>query len=451
LPFIGNLHQIDPTKVHLILEEWMKQYGPVYQFRIGSSPVVAIADPTMGNQILRARPETFRRPNNVAAILRELGAEGVFSAEGESWRAQRKLSVAALSQRTLRDLYPKVRKVTYRLKARWQRLAPGQSLEIVEELKRFTVDVTTLIAFGHDANTIEHSDDIIQRRLEVILPSISKRIFALVPTWRYVRLPADRRLERALAEVRTWLHMLIVDARAKLDAEPDRAARPSNFLEAMLTARDDEGHLFSDNAIFANLITMLLAGEDTTAFTLAWAVHLLCDHPRWALKIRQEADSVLGASDIARDFGHASRLAVAAAVANEAMRLRPVAPFLLLDANVDTVVGDILIPKGASVAVMTRPPALDHSNFVDPHCFRPERWLGDIGGAHEVSTHTPFGSGPRMCPGRSLALLEMKTVLAMLCRNFEIIRDGSTDDVVEVFGFTMSPRGLRARLTARAA
>jgi cytochrome P450 len=446
---VGNLHQIDPTKVRLVFEKWVQQYGPAYRFRMRSSRVVAIADPKMGEQVLRARPETFRRPKRGATILSELGIEGVFSAEGEAWRPQRKLSVAALSQRTLRDLYPKVQMVTQRLKARWQKLKSGQPLEIVDELKRFTVDVTSLIAFGHDANTLEHDDDVIQRHLEVILPSISRRIFSLVPTWRFIRSPGDRRLERALAEVRQWLDALITDTRAGLAAEPDRAARPSNFIEAMLTARDDEGQPFSDEVIFSNLITMLLAGEDTTAFTLAWTIHLLCDHPKWTQEIREEADSVLGATDTGRDIEQVNRLSIPGAVANEAMRLHPVAPFLLLDANVDTVVGDIIVPKGTSVAVMARSPTMDPRNFADPHGFRPERWLGQPGGAHELSTHIPFGSGPRMCPGRSLALLEMKTVLAMLCKNFEIVRHGATEDVAELFGFTMSPKGLRVRLTPR--
>jgi cytochrome P450 len=86
------------------------------------------------------------------------------------------------------------------------------------------------------------------------------------------------------------------------------------------------------------------------------------------------------------------------------MRLRPVAPLLILDAKVDTTLGDLSLPKGTGVAVLPRPPALDQTNFVDPFAFRPERWLGDASGPHNVSTHLPFGSGPRMCPGRSLYL-----------------------------------------------
>ena len=449
-PLVGNMHQLDATKVHLVLEEWAGRYGSIYQFRMGSKRVVATTDPASIEQTLRTRPEAFRRSSKMDVVLSEIGIRGVFNAEGEAWRPQRKLSVASLAQRNLRQLYPSIRTVSERMKMRWERSATdGEVLDVVDELKRFTVDVTMLIAFGHDANTIEQVDDVIQRELEVILPAISRRIFAVFPIWRYVPMPSDRRLNRAFAKVRDWLDGLLSDARVRLKAEPDRANKPSNFIEAMLTSVDEEGKPFSDDVILSNLVTMLLAGEDTTAFTLAWAVHQLCDCPQWASELRREADAVIGSENVAVDVDAANRLKRANAVANETMRLRPVAPLMILDANVDTALGDILLPKGTGVAVLSRPPALDQTNFVDPLAFRPERWLGDASGPHNVSTHLPFGSGPRMCPGRSLALLEMKTFLSMLYKNFDVERVGASKDVSELFGFTMSPAGLRVRLHSR--
>jgi cytochrome P450 len=176
----------------------------------------------------------------------------------------------ALAQRHLRGLYPKLQTVATRLKKRWERLADaGAALDVVDELKRFTVDVTTLITFGHDVNTVEQGDDVIQRKLALVFPAVNRRLFALFPAWRLVRLPRDRRLDRALAELRAWLGELVLAERARLAAVPGRAEQPSNFLEAMLSARDDDGRPFSDDVIFGNLMTMLVAGEDTTG--MSWA------------------------------------------------------------------------------------------------------------------------------------------------------------------------------------
>jgi cytochrome P450/nitrite reductase/ring-hydroxylating ferredoxin subunit len=450
LPLVGNLHQLDVTRAHLVIEGWAARYGTIFQFRTGRRRVVATTDPALIDQVLRARPETFRRTGNLDKVLTELGVRGVFNAEGEAWRPQRKLSVAALAQRNLRQLYPNIRTVAERLKTRWQQAATaGETLDLVEELKRFTVDVTMLIVFGHDANTIGQKEDVIQRELEVILPAIGRRLLAFFPTWRYVQRPSDRRLNHAIDRVRAWLEALLSEARARLAADPERALKPSNFIEAMLTAVDEDGKPFSADVIMSNLVTMLLAGEDTTAFTLAWAIHHLCDSPQWASELRSEADRVIGPRDAAADLDAANRLARANAVANETMRLRPVGPFLFLEAIVDTSLGEYAVAKGETVAVLLRPAALEPKHFADPLAFSPERWLELSDGAHDVSAHLPFGSGPRMCPGRSLALLEMKTLLSMLYKNFYVERVGDSRDVTELYGFTMSPAGLRVRLHPR--
>ncbi len=451
LPFLGNIHQLDLSRFHLILERWAAQYGPVYLFRIGSKRIVAVSDPILCDQVLRARPETFTRASNIAPVFSEMGGEGVFSAEGDAWRTQRRLATFALAQSHLRGLYPKLQTVTTRLKKRWERLADaGASLDIVDELKRFTVDVTTLIAFGYDINTVEQGNDVIQRKLELVFPALTRRLLALFPTWRLVRLPRDRRLDRALTELRAWLGELVLAERARIAAEPGRAGKPSNFLESMLSARDSEGRPFSDDVIFGNLMTMLVAGEDTTAYTLGWAVHLLCNSPESVTELRREADELLGTSDVAGDIETANKLAWGGAVANETMRLRPVAPIVvILEAKAETVVGDLLVPEGTRVAVLARPAACGADHFAEPHAFRPQRWLGEHAGAHDVSAHIPFGSGPRICPGRVLALLEMKLLLSMLYKNFNVERVGGSESVREHFAFTMAPVGLKVRLRRR--
>jgi cytochrome P450/nitrite reductase/ring-hydroxylating ferredoxin subunit len=449
-PLFGNAHQIDLSKAHLVFEGWARQYGPTCRFWRGLTPIVVTSDAGMIDEILRARPETFRRSARTDATLSEVGIKGVFNAEGGAWRSQRNLAVAALAQRNLKQLYPHIETVAHRLKRRWdQAAATGEALDVVDEMKRFTVDVTMLVAFGHDANTVEASNDVIQRHLEVILPRLSQRILAVVPIWRYVRLPSDRRLDRALAAVRQWLADLLARTRRRLEADSDHANRPANFLESMAMAVDEHGEPFSDATIMSNLITMLLAGEDTTAFTLAWAIHELCDTPQWRDALRREADDVFCLPDVAADVDAVNRLAVASAVANEALRLRPAAPFSSATANVDTSLGEFFIPKGTTILTLFRPEAVDPTNFVDPLAFKPERWLDAPSGPHNPSAQIPFGSGPRMCPGRSLALLEMKTLLSMMYKSFDVERAGRAEEVTELFGFTMSPAGLRVRLRAR--
>jgi cytochrome P450 len=265
-------------------------------------------------------------------------------------------------------------------------------------------------------------------------------------------MPADRRVDAAVREIYAWLATVIENVRAGLAADPGRAQKPANFTEAMLSSRDAEGKPFTDEVIFANGLTMLLAGEDTTAYTLAWAIHHLCDEPSAAAALRKEADTVLADGAVPTDLEQANRLAFALAVANETMRLRPVAPAPFYEPNVDVILGGIAVPKGTTIIVPTRMATRDPARFESPGEFLPNRWIaGDTGGrTHDASVHVPFGSGPRMCPGRALALLEMRIVLAAIYKTFDVERVGAGADVREHMAFTMSPVGLRVRVRRRA-
>lgn len=456
VPILGNALQLDLDQLHTVFERWAAQYGSMYTFRLGMDRALVLSDPELTQQVMRARPETFRRTTKVQRVFEELGVDGLFSAEGAAWRPQRRLAMEALAHRNLRGFFPTLCLVAARLHRRWAAAAErGEALDVVEELKRFTVDVTTTLTFGHDINTVEDAGgDVIQRKLELVFPAFNRRLFALVPLWRLVRMPRDRRLDRALGELRVWIDGLVRDARARLAADPERQSQPAHFLEAMLLARDDEGQPFSDDTIFANLMTMLLAGEDTTAYTLAWAIHHLCDTDGAVRALRAEVDAAPRGEfprGVPASFEATNQLAYAGAVAQEAMRLRPVAPVVIFETLTDTVIRDVAVPANHPVVTLLRPPVLDAERFHQPNAFLPERWLdGAPAGAHEPAAHMPFGSGPRICPGRSLALLEMKLLLATLYGGFEVTREGAGGDVREQFAFTMSPVGLKVRLRPRA-
>jgi cytochrome P450/nitrite reductase/ring-hydroxylating ferredoxin subunit len=452
LPFVGHALHLDVKRLHLVLEKWARDLGDVYAFDVPHKSFLALGDPALIDAALRARPETFRRDERVEPVFEELSVGGVFSAEGVAWRPQRRLAMEALSQKNLRTFYPTLGAVAERLRRRWERAAEsGAVVDIQDDLMRFTVDVTTSLVFGRDLNTLDGGEDVIQRHLELVFPTFAKRLNALIPLWRFVRLPADRRVDEAIAAIRAWLAELLTEARARRAAEPD--SPPANFLESMLAARDDEGKPFSDEVLFGNAMTMLLAGEDTTANSVAWAVHLLCDAPSEVAELQDELDAALGEAPVPPDLERANRLDRASAVAQEAMRLLPVAPLNFLNANHDTMLGDIEIPKGTGVITLMRVPATNATYFERPLSFQPGRWVDATrgAGAHDPTVLQPFGSGPRICPGRTLALVEMRVMLATLYKNFDVERVGARQAVKELYSFTVGPQDLRVRLKRRAA
>jgi cytochrome P450 len=125
-----------------------------------------------------------------------MGITGVFSAEGDDWKRQRRLTAHALDASHLRQFFPTLIKVTERLKNRWNIAADKHTaVDVPQDLMRYTVDVTTNLAFGYDMNTLENEGDVIQGHLEKNFPMINRRINAPFPYWRYFRLHADRSLE----------------------------------------------------------------------------------------------------------------------------------------------------------------------------------------------------------------------------------------------------------------
>jgi cytochrome P450 len=383
----------------------------------------------------------------MADIFVELGLDGVLSAEGEAWRRQRRLTVEALSHRHLRGFFPTLVSVAERLRRRLAAAAAdGRAIDVQDAFNRFTVDVTTRLAFGYDMNTLEHDGDAIQHKLELLFPKAAERIMAMVPYWRVVRLPSDRRVDRAIAELRTFVLGLVEAARARAagGGEP-----PTNFLEAMVAARDEHGAPYDDDTLIGNCLTLMLAGEETTATTLSWAVHYLCDAPATVAALQRELDAA-GIDGVPDQLEQTARMPTAHAVLLEATRLRTIAPLMFLEPLADDVVGGVAIPKGVNVGMLLRAPTQRAAHFADPERFRAERWLGEPAGAHEPHTHLPFGSGPRICPGRNVALTEMKVALGTVLSCFDLERADDGGAVREVFGFTMRSEGIRVRLRPRA-
>ena len=449
LPLVGNLLQLDRARLHLTAESWRRTYGDFYRFRNGPREIVVIADPEVIAGVLRDRPDGFRRTRRLAGIAHEMGFQGVFSAEGDAWRRQRPMVMAGLDPAHVKSYFPTLVRVTERFAARWRRAAEaGSAIDLQADLMRYTVDVTSGLAFGIDINTIESHDEVIQQHLDKIFPALFQRVMAPFAYWRLFKLPADRVLQRHLAELQRTVNEFISLARKRMDAEPGRRANPTNLIEAMIAARDTPESGVDDIDVAGNVLTMLLAGEDTTANTLAWMIWLLARNPAALQRAREEVLSVAP-----RRYEQLAELRYIEACANETMRLKPVAPIIMLEPVRDTVVAGIEVPAGQLLLLLMRPGATDERYFPDPQAFDPARWLEPAAKSASSAKRVamPFGAGPRLCPGRYLAVMEMKMVMAMLLAGFDIESVGTASgaEPPEHLAFTMAPVGLEMRLRNR--
>jgi len=456
LPLLGNALQMDPPRMHLQVEQWCSEFGPIFKLSIGPRRLLVLADHTLIAKVLRDRPEGFARTTRLQQIWTELGLPtGVFSANGDVWKRQRRMVMASFDPAHVRSYYPAMQAVAQRLSARWQRAADsGTAIALQPELMRYTVDTIAGLAFGAEVDTLGSDGDVIQQHLDKLFPVVYRRLFATLPTWRWFPSAADRELARAVVEVNRAIDGFIEQARTRLDADPARRAAPPNLLEAMLVAADEPHSGIDDQQVAGNVLTMLLAGEDTTANTLAWMLHLLWRHPAaWATAV-DEVRRVVG-DCAAPSMEQLARLDFIEACCHETMRLKPVGPLSVLQTIRDTTIGDVRVPAGVVVINAMRRDCLSDPLIANAAAFEPARWLdgGSTAGEAAASPRRismPFGAGPRICPGRYLALLEMKLAMATLLRDFEITSVDTPDGgpARELLQFTMAPVGLSMRLKA---
>ncbi len=447
-PLFGNIFSLRPRTVHQSFEQLALRYGPLFRTHFGPRPVLFVADHALVLSVLKARPDVFRRPKIIANISAEMSGEvGVFMAEGAEWRNQRRMVMAGFAPHAIKAYFPTLIKVVLRLEKRWEKAASmGATIDLSADLKRYTVDVIAGLAFGTDVNTLEFDDNTLQVCIDEILPAISRRGFSLLPYWRWFRLPQDRRLDRSVQALRSAVADLIAQARARMTANSELQTKPSNLLEAMIVAADAPDSGLSDDAVAGNVSTMLIAGEDTTANSIAWLLQLLHENPACLAKATAEV-AQLANDPASYSLEAMDSLAYLDACVSESMRLKPVAPFVNVEPIQDTVIADVAVPKGTVVMCLLRSDTMKDAHFKDAALFKPERWLNEAAPV-DKRISTPFGSGPRTCPGRYLALLEIKLAVAMLLARFTLhsvtARDGKP--VQERFGFVMSPHELQMRL-----
>ena len=417
LPLLGNALQIKTERMHLQLEAWARQFGTIYRLRIGPQRIMVVAGHKEIGTLLRDRPEGFGRSNRLAEISKEIGLpNGVFGANGEVWRRQRRMVMAGFDPAHVKRYFPALQEVAQRLARRWTVAArQGAAIDLQADLMRYTVDTIAGLAFGAKVNTLESDGDIIQQHLDKIFPALFKRMFSPFPVWRWLPSRADRELADSVSAVLDAVDGFVSQARERMAGQPELYEHPNNLLEAMISAADQPASGIDDTQVAGNVLTMLLAGEDTTANTLAWMIHLLWQNPDVLAKAVAEVRSVCG--DMRElTLEHMARLDYLEACTHETMRLKPVAPFIGFQALRDSQVGDVKVPAGTLIISVMRYDAVSETHVRNAAVFSPERWLEENNPALQPTSakrlSMPFGGGPRMCPGRYLALLEIKIAMA---------------------------------------
>jgi cytochrome P450 len=450
LPILGVATKIDLPNLHRQIEEWADEFGDVYRLDFPFGNQMVITRPSMIQAVSSDRPNGFVRVKKMDRILRDGGVHGVFNAEGEEWKIHRSLVTKGLDVKHQKQFFPHLVATIEKLYNKWSKDAEsGEPFDIQQDLLRFTVDVSVWLAFGYEINTLEQKEGVIQDHMEKIFPTIFERINMPIPWYRLFKSKSDREFDRAVEEMNKLVDKFIEDAQKKIEQNPELKEKPSNLIEAILVASETEDAI-GPKQVRGNLLTLLMAGEDTTAHTLIWMIYELSALPDIQEQIRKEVDSVLLDKQLVTEYELNNKLRYIEAVANESLRFKPVAPIILHEAIRDTEIEGFEIRSGQKILTQYRHGALSEKYFSEAREFKPDRWLKESRcPVHNTDAFTPFGAGPRYCPGRNLAILEIRSVIAMLFKNFNVELITPYEDVREIMAFTMMASGYNVRLSKR--
>jgi cytochrome P450 len=413
---------------YLVAGEWLirrlfDHYGPVVSIPLPGIPVVLIKDPELVKQVFTEKPDILLGGKGVRPSALIYGTGSMFVQDEPEHLRRRKLLTPPLHGKALENYRPIIEDSTRQAVAGWPTDKPFEMLRAARDL---ALDVIVRVMFGAEdaAERVR-----LGRPFETLLDlGSSEQLILRVALHSVGGLKRWPKLERANKGIDELLTPMIA-ARRRDPGLGDR----TDIMSLLLTARGEDGERLTDKEIRDDLVTLVLAGHETTATTLAWMIDLLLHHPDVLAKVRAEADA-------------ASTTTYAQAVINETLRIRPPSPFTGRYTVGDYRLGGYTVPAGTRIVPHIGEVNLDAATYDRPHEFRPERFLDT---SPPTYAWIPFGGGIKRCLGASFSVLELTVVLQTLLRagRFEAVHEQQDRQVRR--GIVLLPhRGVPVRFHA---
>ena len=382
LPLIGNLLAFRNDQ--LGLHDAAARLGPLARISLGPIPVYIATCGELAHEVLVAQAASFKKSAGIQ-FLRPLLGNGLLTAEGEPHRAHRKLLAPAFAPRRLASYGAIMVEETRAQLARW---SPGERIDIADEMMQMTLAIAGRTLFGVD---VRRDASTVSRAIELGMRAMVDNLTSPIRLGYRWPLPRHLRMRRAVAMLDDVVFRLIAEGRAL-------ARDRGDVLSMLLLARDeDDGSQLSDREVRDEVMTLLLAGHETTANTLTWTWYELGRNPAALDALDTEVRRVLGDRPITT--ADLPQLPWTAAVIDEALRLHPPAYMVGREALREAQLAGHRIPERSPIAVNIRGIHRRADYYPDPLAFRPERMLPEAKKARPRHHFLPFGAGPRVCIG----------------------------------------------------
>lgn len=421
---LGHLREIRRDMLGFF-QRTARECGDVARMQFGTRSVWLVSHPELIEEVLVTKNRSFTK-HYALRFLRPVLGEGLLTSETDMWLRQRRLMQPAFAREALTAYGATMVSHARELTDAWR---DGQSVDVHRAMSQLTLRVAakTLmdIDIGGDFDDVCHG-------MDVMMDDFRRRFQSIWQTPRWLPTPANRRSDRASARLNGVIQRIIANRRAAPHDHGD-------LLSMLMHARDaDDGSRMSDWQLRDEVMTLLLAGHETTANVLTWTWYLLALNPTVESRLESELCEVLG--DREPSVADLPRLLYTERVVLESMRLLPPAYTLGREAKEDCVIGDYLVPAGGTLLLSQWVVHHDARWFAEPERFNPDRWTDEFQRTRPKYAYFPFGGGPRVCIGNTFAMMEAVLIIAAIAQRYRL-RLASDKPIRPVPAITLRPAG----------
>ncbi len=403
---MGSLPDIQHDRLNFMVD--LVKYGPVAKFRAGPASFIQISSPEGIQHVLVSNNANYDKQASAFAPLRDLIGSGLLLSDGDFWRNQRRLMQPVFHTKKIQAFVDMMVEEIATLLDHWEQVAAsGQIINIQQEMMRLTLSIITHALFSQ---RIGDENGTIGTDLTILLEDNIYRFDHPFYPPRNFPTPRNRRYQQAKTRVYAVIDSLIESRRSTIGEHND-------LLDLLMVAQDEEtGQGMSTKQLRYELVTLFIAGHETTALLLSWAFYLLAQHPEARARLHDEAMQVLngripGLADL-------PDLKYTRMVMDETLRQYPPAWLTNRRAiNTDEIEG-YPIPAGAELTISPYATHHDPALWPDPFRFDPERFTPEQSAGRHRYAYFPFGAGPRVCIGNNFAVLEAQLILAAAAQRF---------------------------------
>jgi cytochrome P450 len=402
LKFVLAQNQFDPVQ---FARQMSDEYGGFVRNKFGMIEIYQIADPELAHEVLVERATQFYKGNIMYRVLRPFLGNGLLTSEGDFWKRQRKLAQPAFHYKRIASYADTMTQHTHALLKTWQ---IGETRMIDREMMKVTLSIVNKTLFNVD---ISAEADRIGDAMNVILHAANENMNAVVALPAWIPTPKRYHQKRMIAQLDALIQQFISERRAT-------KADNGDLLSMLLLAQDEDGQGMDDKQLRDEVMTMFLAGHETTANTLTWTFYLLSQHSDIKQRLYAEIDRVLG--DRTATLQDLAQMPYLEMVLKESMRLYPPVPAVSRSPYADQEVGGYTLPKDAVMQISIYAMHRSTRYWQNPDIFDPERFSVENEARIPRYAYLPFGGGPRVCIGNQFAMMEAKLLLVTILQQVDL-------------------------------